>query len=237
MNPHFFVLKFGGSILRKRDDFDLVAAEINALLQSPLGEQGRVIAVMSAMHGVTDLKHCDRQQFPGPERATDFVLHVAQGEAESCDNVGHALDELGVRSWTLGATETGIHTRSNSFDADPESFDPTRVMGLFDEYQVVIVPGHIGQDCVTGSPTLLGRGGSDMTAVMIAHRLEACCRLYKDVAGVLDRDGARIERLSWDAFDRLESLPIQEKAAAFCREHNLSLELGSLGATEFSVIG
>ncbi|MDR1665767.1 MAG: hypothetical protein LBR62_01845, partial [Puniceicoccales bacterium] len=81
----------------------------------------------------------------------------------------------------------------------------------------------------------LGRGGSDLTAVTLAHFLKADrCRLFKKTGGVLQVDpdlipnDHRIERLSHlelDVFTQLGAKVIQPKAAQFARIHRVPFEV------------
>ena len=76
---------------------------------------------------------------------------------------------------------------------------------------VVVFPGYIATDG-HGRTVVLGRGGSDLTALYLAHRLglvrgsaAARCRLIKDVDGLYERDPAapgpvpaRYATATWD---------------------------------------
>jgi homoserine dehydrogenase len=57
---------------------------------------------------------------------------------------------------------------------------------------VAIVPGFIARD-QSGRRVLLGRGGSDLTALVVGAALDGSrIRLIKDVPGLFDRDPARL---------------------------------------------
>jgi aspartate kinase len=54
-----------------------------------------------------------------------------------------------------------------------------------------VVPGFLGTDA-TNAVVSLGRGGSDLTAVLLAEGLRACrCELLKDVSGYFSSDPNR----------------------------------------------
>jgi aspartate kinase len=88
--------------------------------------------------------------------------------------------------------ETGRRVRA--------ALDPLVAQGV-----VAIVPGFIARS-LDGKQTLLGRGGSDWTATLVAAALEQCCEvcIYTDVSGVLSADprlvweARRLPRLSYD---------------------------------------
>src|SRR5438876_961427 len=57
------------------------------------------------------------------------------------------------------------------------------------EQAVVIISGFVGTDA-DGNLTLLGRGGTDLTALFLAEQLDARCVLIKDVDGLYEFDPA-----------------------------------------------
>jgi aspartokinase len=106
---------------------------------------------------------------------------------------------------------------------------------------VVIVPGFLGRS-TRGETTLLGRGGSDLTALFIAHHLRARCRLVKDVDGLYDRDPAeggarRFESVCHDDVLALSEGIVQHKAVRFARDVRLEFEVGCLGEDRGTVVG
>jgi aspartate kinase len=59
------------------------------------------------------------------------------------------------------------------------------------KYSVAVVPGFFATDS-TNAIVSLGRGGSDLTAVLLAEGLQACrCELVKDVPGYFTSDPHR----------------------------------------------
>ena len=68
------------------------------------------------------------------------------------------------------------------------SVTPTKLLEALNSKKIAVVAGFQGVDH-DGNITTLGRGGSDTTAVALAAALKAdCCRIYKDVDGIYDRD-------------------------------------------------
>jgi homoserine dehydrogenase len=91
---------------------------------------------------------------------------------------------------------------------------------------------------------LLGRGGSDLTAVFLADALKAeRVRLIKDVDGVYDcdpkRDGSalRFGRIGWDAARGVAGKLVQGRALDFAQAHAIEIEVGASGSAELTVIG
>jgi homoserine dehydrogenase len=109
---------------------------------------------------------------------------------------------------------------------------------------LVVVPGFVALD-PRGSTVLLGRGGTDLSAVFIATRLEgARVRLLKDVDAIFDRDpaksggGARaFAKLDWQTAARIAHPVVQNKAVQLAAEHGLEIEVAALGRGYETVIG
>src|SRR4030095_13038630 len=98
---------------------------------------------------------------------------------------------------------------------------------------VAVAPGFLGRH-VDGAISLLGRGGSDYTALFLADKLGAVrCRLIKDTGGLYDRAPAwhpaprRYAALSWDDALRLGGGVVQPRALRFARERRLEFEVAT----------
>ncbi|MEN6459593.1 MAG: homoserine dehydrogenase [Thermoguttaceae bacterium] len=234
------VLKFGGSILTNEWTLRLAVHEIYRWRR-----QGHpVLAVVSAMAGVTDklIKRCHRlTDRPSP---ASVAAVVSTGETQSAALLGLHLDRAGVPSAAVTTGAIGLEAEGPSLDASPVAVDDAALRQLLDQAGVVVVPGFIAQHA-DGRPCLLGRGGSDLTALFLADRLGAVrCRLVKDVDGLYDRDpakpGPRPQRYrvaTWaDALSTDGSI-VQHKAVRFAAERSIEFELGRLNGCEPTRIG
>jgi bifunctional aspartokinase / homoserine dehydrogenase 1 len=121
---------------------------------------------------------------------TDAV--AACGERVSASMLAAALSELGVRAKVVDATRI-IHTDARHGNATP---DFARTMAAVHEHLVPlvregvvpVVAGFIGS-APNGAVVTIGRGGSDLTATLLARALKAeSVTLWKDVLGVLTAD-------------------------------------------------
>jgi homoserine dehydrogenase len=90
----------------------------------------------------------------------------------------------------------------------------------------------------SGEPSLLGRGGSDLTALFLADRLGAVeCRLLKDVDGIHTDDprrsssAERIERTTWRGALAIGGGVVQDKALQFAWVRGISFRVASLGGS------
>jgi homoserine dehydrogenase len=107
----------------------------------------------------------------------------------------------------------------------------------------VVVPGFVGRQD-DGSISLLGRGGTDLTAIFVAHQLEADrCRLIKDVDGIFEYDPASSERrprryrtLSWADADQVNEGIVQPKAIHYAQRHDFAFEVAALNSDQPSLI-
>jgi homoserine dehydrogenase len=203
----------------------------------------RVVAVVSALAGTTN-RLLERSELYGPRpEPTCLAGLVGTGELAAASLLGLALDRAGIPAEVLDAAALGLRTRGPILDAEPEALDTTALRAALSRVPVVVVPGFVGRSAA-GSPTLLGRGGSDYTALFLAHRLEARrCRLLKDVDGVFDRDPAstglarRYQRLSWHDAVRLGGPIVQPRALHFAERERLAFEVASLNSVEVTTVG
>jgi homoserine dehydrogenase len=96
-----------------------------------------------------------------------------------------------------------------------------------------------------GATNLLGRGGSDLSALFIAYRLRAGnCRLLKDTDGLYEWDpkkpGPRpkcFAEITWDRALQLEKRVLQPKALAFAKAQNMAFSFACIGNEVFTKVG
>ena len=128
-------------------------------------------------------------------RTKDYL--VSFGERLSARIVSAYFNTQGIYSMALDSWDAGIVTDSNfgSAELSQDSWDliPEKVIAPAEEGQLQVITGYIAKD-EHGNITTLGRGGSDLTATMIA----SCCgaeevQVWKDVDGVLTADPRIVE--------------------------------------------
>lgn len=230
------VIKLGGSVLTGEDSIQSAVGEARRWVDRGV----RVVVVVSAFEGHTDRLLASAARFGREPWATASL--VATGEQTSAAVLALALGHAGVAAATLDAAGIGLTTTSVALDADPVSLHPAAVHSAMREHAVLVVPGFIGRDHL-GRTTLLGRGGSDLTALFIAARLGARCRLVKDVPGLFECDprldpAARLYRtVSWDGALQLDGGIVQHKGVRLAKAHRLSFEVAALGAEEATRVG
>jgi aspartate kinase len=207
MGARIDILKIGGSVLRSDQAYRRVAAAIGGWLLETPGV--RLVVIVSARHGVTDaLLATARDLAEDPDPAALDLLW-STGEVRSAALLALALHAAGIDAVAANVHQAGIVTGGGA-----PGVRPLRLRALAARHDVVVVPGFLARTAGDGLVTL-GRGGSDLSAVLLAAGLGADrCTLIKDVAGYFSADphvepGARhLPRLTYD-----EAL---EKAAGGC---------------------
>jgi aspartokinase len=108
---------------------------------------------------------------------------------------------------------------------------------------VVVAPGFVGRG-PGGATSLLGRGGSDYTALFLAARLGARrCVLFKDVDGLYtadparDRAALRYEAVTWRTAARVGGRVVQEKAVLYAEFERLAFEITAPGSGVSTRVG
>lgn len=245
MPGEVIVLKFGGSVLLDERTLRLAVHEVYRWRRLGYG----VVAVVSAFCGHTDAL-LQRARFASdgdlaPESAVAALL--ATGESTSAALLALHLRRAGVPGELLSPQTAGLRAVGPTLDADPVGLDVAAFQHALDESGVVVLPGFIGLD-EGGQIVTLGRGGSDLTALHVAHALGGRCRLVKDVDGLYESDPAKVdpatgerprryERVSFEDALRTDGSIVQHKAVRFARERGLEFEVGRFAGTRPTAVG
>jgi homoserine dehydrogenase len=235
------VIKFGSSVLRGEEDLPVVVEEIARWL----GSEQYVLAVVSAFGSTTEELFNRARSYGNTTNQEAVARLVATGEEAAAALLALALERAGILARVLDPEQIRLIAEGAPLDARLRAVSAERIWSAFTESDVVVVPGFIARTS-RGSTVLLGRGGSDLTAVFLAHELRARrCRLVKDVDGLYASDpklgdGARperYERLGWEDALSLRGGVVQLKALEFARENRLRFEVGAVGGAEGTVVG
>ena len=237
--PRVIVLKLGGSVLSDQTTLRRAVHEIYRWRR----EGWSVVAVVSALAGTTDellrgaYRICER---PAPWAVATLV---SNGESHCAALLGLHLDRAGVDARVLTPAAIGFVAGGDPLDAWPAALDAAPLRRALQRGAVAVVPGYAALDA-DGGTVVLGRGGSDLTALFLADRLGADrCRLVKDVDGLYERDPAlggtprRFERATWDDALATDGTIVQHKALRFARERSIELELGRWNGVRPTRIG
>jgi aspartate kinase len=177
------VMKFGGTSVGSLERIENAARRVIKKLH----EGYRVVVVSSAMAGETDrlinlAKQIDR--FPS-EREVDML--ISTGEQQAIALFALTLNKLGVPAVSLCGWQVPIITDKVHTKARIRRIGVQRIKNLLEEGYTVVVAGFQGVS-EDWEITTLGRGGSDLSAVALAHALNCDCEIYTDVPGVFTAD-------------------------------------------------
>jgi aspartate kinase len=226
------VQKYGGTSVGTPERILEVARRILRTQQ----EGHQVVAVLSAMSGVTDsLIKLARQVSSYPtEREMDVLL--ATGEQTTIALTAMAINGLGGRAISLTGPQAGIVTDGVHTKAKIANITPKNIHTFLDSGNIVIVAGFQGQT-LEGLITTLGRGGSDLTAIALAASVEAdLCQIFTDVDGVYTCDprivkhARKIPEISYDEMLEMASLGskvMQSRSVEFAKKYGVIFEVRS----------
>ena len=196
----------------------------------------RVVAVISAMGGVTDqLIKLAKAVSPRPtERELDLLL--ATGENAAAALTAMAINALGGTAISLTGAQAGILTDRHHTKARIANISPKQVHELLSEDYIVIVAGFQGQT-PHGDTSTLGRGGSDLTAIALAGALNAdACQIFTDVDGVftcdprLVKDAKKVSEIAYDEMLEMAgsgAKVMQSRAVEFAKKFGVEFEVRS----------
>ncbi|MDR3273847.1 MAG: hypothetical protein LBS87_00730 [Puniceicoccales bacterium] len=226
------VQKYGGTSVANIERIKSVATKIKE--RAELGDE--VIVVVSARAGVTnDLLNRAREVSNRPDAAClDALLCV--GEYETAALLSIVLNDIGVPAVPRNAYQAGIATCSTFGNARIRNIFGGDVESCLKNKKVVVVSGFQGFD-ENMCPTTLGRGGSDLTALALAHRFNAdFCEIYTDVDGVFSGDPRVIDKpmlikmISHDALLKLaffDNNVMQDRSVAFAKKMGINFSIAS----------
>src|SRR6266508_4194816 len=226
------VQKYGGTSVGTSDRICNVARR----LVETHREGCQVVAVMSAMAGVTDnlLKLANAISPQPTQRELDVVLST--GEHAAAALTAMAVNGLGGTAVSLTGSQAGILTDRNHTRARIANVSPKQIHELLADDYIVIVAGFQGQT-PEGETTTLGRGGSDLTAIALAGALNAdVCQIFTDVDGVFTCDPRIVtdaQKLGEVAYDELLEMAsagskvMQSRAVEFAKKFGIEFEVRS----------
>ncbi len=229
-NMRLIVQKYGGTSVGNTERIRRVAQRLIDTQKSG----ARVVAVVSAMAGVTDtlLKLSKESSTKPTPRELDMLL--ATGERAATALVAMAVNSLGGRAISITGAEAGILTDSSHTKARISNISPRRIHELLADDYIVLVAGFQGQT-PDGDITTLGRGGSDLTAIALAGALNAdACQIFTDVDGVFTCDPRIVEeavKMDEIAYDELLEMAgagakvMQSRAVEFAKKFGIEFEV------------
>lgn len=240
MREKTLVLKLGGSVLDDDSSIDRAVHEIYRFSRHGI----RVIAVVSARRGRTDALFDVGRRLGLSGHA--LAAHVASGELESTQRLRDALSRAGVPARALEPHELGLTASGDPLSATLTRIAPPPALADAGAREVLVAPGFVAPKAIAegGQICLLGRGGSDLTALAIASALRCRCRLIKDVPGLYEADPNRVRThnrrfrsATFATAKRISAPVIAPQALAFAESRSVEFEIAGLGRGDCTRIG
>ena len=228
------VQKFGGTSVGDISRIKNVAKKVKA----ELDKKNKVIVVVSAMSGVTNqlVDYCNQvSSLTDDISLREYDSVIATGEQVTCGLLALELQSIGYKARSLLGWQISIKTDSIHSKARIDSIDGEYLLGLLDEFDVVVIAGFQGIHAESNRITTLGRGGSDTSAVAIAAAVKAdLCDIYTDVSGVYTTDpritdkARRLKKVTYEEMLEMAysgSKVLQTRSVAMAMAHNVRVRV------------
>src|SRR3954469_6627253 len=226
------VQKYGGTSVGNPERIQNVARR---LLETQK-DGARVVAVISAMAGVTDnLLKLAQEAAPHPT-ARELDVLLSTGERAATALTAMAVNAMGGPAISLPGAAAGILTNRMHNKARIANISTKQVQELLADDYIVLVAGFQGQS-PDGEITTLGRGGSDLSAIALAGALNAdSCQIFTDVDGVFTcdprvvGDAAKMDEIAYDELLEMAgagSKVMQSRAVEFAKKFGVEFEVRS----------
>lgn len=183
------VQKFGGTSVSTQERRDMVADKIEKALKNGFFP----VVVVSAIGRNGDPYATDTLIKLGNSIGVrssprEMDLLISCGEIISCVMLANTIKKGKHDSKALTGGQAGIITDENFGDAEVINVDPQNIYDSIKKNVIPVIAGFQGKS-EKGEITTLGRGGSDVTAAIIAESLNAeAIEIYTDVEGIMTAD-------------------------------------------------
>ena len=233
------VLKFGGSVIHSQADFEAIANEIQRFVSDGF----QLVVVVSAYFDVTEGLIAKASGIGISPSSSAFAAFVSSGEFVTATDLTTYLVENGLNASFRSPAEFDFVATGSRESASPSSINPDKINNALEQYSVIVMPGFSAVD-ESGDSILLGRGGSDISAVFVAQALGLnSVRLLKDVDGIYNvdpnafKDAQRLEYVDYERACKIGSVLIQPEAIEFAATKNVCIDIAAIGNSFASRIG
>lgn len=227
------IIKFGGTAFQTPKLVENACEIINleskplVVVVSAIGRKGFPFATDTLIESIKDKKISDKE----------FSRLLGLGEIYSTLFFSNELLKRKINSYALSYLELGIDSNDEYLDAKVLCTDSKNIEFFSKKHDVLIVPGFIGKT-KENEITTLGRGTSDLTAVLLAKVLkENEIILYKDIDGIYPTmyiNLSKIEPYKYISYDEVLALinigysPINKKAIEEAKLDNILIKIKNL---------
>ncbi|MEG0073867.1 MAG: aspartate kinase [Clostridia bacterium] len=179
------VQKYGGTSVANKEKISQAIQKI----KEKVDEKYSVVVVVSAQGKTTDNLYNLSAEYASENKCSrELDMLLSTGEMQSAALVAMALKKAKIDAVALTGALAGIVTDSTYGKAEILGVYPEKIKENLALGKVVVVTGFQGIDKY-GYISTLGRGGSDLTAVVLAKVLKAdVCEIFSDIDGVYVAD-------------------------------------------------
>lgn len=226
------VQKFGGTSVANSERIRAVADHVARTVR----RGSSVVLVISAMGKETDELLRIAGEVSTTKSGREMDMLVTSGERKAIALMCMALHEVGLTADSFTGSQAGFLTDTTHMNAKILEVKPDRVRATLEKGKIPVVAGSQGVS-TERDITFLGRGGSDTTAVALAHVLGAdVCELYTDVSGVYTSDpqvvpsALKMDRVSFDELLEMTASGCPKPAmrsVEMARTHGVALHVRS----------
>ncbi len=202
------VLKFGGTSVGTVERIK----KVSKIIISYIKKKYKVIVVSSAMSGVTNELIKKSRELSQNFVSSEYDVLVSSGEQMACALIAGRLNHIGYKSrswmgWQVPILTTGQHSFSRIY-----KISPSEITKYLKKGGIPIITGFQGIN-LDKRITTLERGGSDVSAIMVAKFFNAeKCIIFTDVDGVYSTDpnmikkAKKIDKISYEEMLEMSSL-------------------------------
>jgi aspartate kinase len=215
--------------------------EVAAKYIQPLRAESLIpVVVVSAFDWATDKLDNLAASIAPRRHRREYARLLMSGEMRANAALAMTLEEMGIPARSMTGREAGIVTSGGPVDARIETVNIGHVEALIAKQIIPVVAGFQGYypDPVAGRDevSILGRGGSNLTAVALAAALnQPDCTMLSDVDGVYDKDprkfadAKKFDEVTAETLFGMQPFPqvIQKEAVQYAVEQKVDIWIRS----------
>ena len=202
------VLKFGGTSVGTIERIK----KVSQIIVGYIKKRYKVIVVSSAMSGVTNDLINKSKKISKNFISAEYDALVSSGEQMACALIAGRLNHMGYKSRSWMSWQIPIMTEGKYSSSRIVKINKKKIINYLNAGGIPIVTGFQGIN-LDSRLTTLERGGSDVSAIMMAKFFDAeKCIIYTDVDGVYTTDpnlisrAKKIDKISYEEMLEMASL-------------------------------
>ena len=202
------VLKFGGTSVGTIER----VKKVSQIIIGYIKKRYKVIVVSSAMSGVTNDLINKSKKISKNFISAEYDALVSSGEQMACALIAGRLNHMGYKSRSWMSWQIPIMTEGKYSSSRIVKINKKKIINYLNTGGIPVVTGFQGIN-LDSRLTTLERGGSDVSAIMMAKFFDAeKCIIYTDVDGVYTTDpnlisrAKKIDKISYEEMLEMASL-------------------------------